>query len=162
MERILEPSTGKTYLRAPSGTCYHADTPEGVIHALERIKADGERVRVFFGDPTTGEAWAEENDVAGYIGRSTGSIKIPLLVHNGRSMGGGALLSNCIVGIKSKWGWRYRHPNFTAGRWTVLADNTHPEYSAAAWHNGQLHARFKTLKQAERYAAFMQGERLCK
>lgn len=100
-----------------NGTYYKQETPELVIQALESARRCKRRVRVVYGDTETGYSWSEVHDVAGYVGRSMGFIKIPLLVHNRRSLGGGGLLDHCILGIRSTlanrdgtYRWYYRHP----------------------------------------------------
>lgn len=87
-----------------NGTSYHVETPEAVIKVLESARANHTRIVLDYGDVKTGESWGEVYDIAGYIGRSTGSIKVPLLIHNSRSMGGGAILDHCIIGIKTSAG----------------------------------------------------------
>jgi len=76
----------------------------------------GERMRFHYGDPKTGQLWGDV--VVGYVGRSTGRVKIPLVVHNSRSYGGQGLLDDCILLVdearKNRHGGRdvyYRHPN---------------------------------------------------
>lgn len=91
---------GRQYKVAESGTAYHLDTPDDLIMILERLRESRERITVDYGDVNTGQSWNEEFDITGRIGRSSGSIKIPLLVHNARSYGGGGLLDNCILSIK--------------------------------------------------------------
>lgn len=98
MEFVTD-SRGVKY-QVVNGTAYHAETPQAVIDILERARANNWRLTFDFGDTKTGESWHEENDISGYIGRSTGTIKIPLLIHNVRSYGGGGLLDHCIVAIK--------------------------------------------------------------
>ena len=88
------------------GTFYKKNTPMKLIEVLERVREDRTRIVVDYGDIKTGRSWGEVNDIKGYIGRSTGEIKIPLLVFNSRSMGGGALLDNCILSIKTTKGSR--------------------------------------------------------
>jgi len=86
------------------GTFYDKRTNKKVIEVLERVRKDGVRIVVDLGDTKTGESWNEVYDISGTIGRSTGKIKIPLLIHNKRSLGGGALLDHCIIGIKESRG----------------------------------------------------------
>jgi hypothetical protein len=88
------------YRRMPSGTCYHAETPEKVIIVLERFRLNQRKVRLYFGDTQTGKSWLDEHDVVGSIGLSTGPIKVPLLVTVG-DIGGSALLDHCIIRIDS-------------------------------------------------------------
>jgi hypothetical protein len=99
-----------------NGTCYHLETSQEMINLLERLRNDQTRVRFHWGNPRSGKDWNDINDVAGRIGRSTGTYKIPLLIANNRSMGGGALLDHCIVKItyanKKQGGTIYQHPNY--------------------------------------------------
>jgi len=99
-------SNGNTieYKRTENGTCYHKETPDKLVELLEELLENRTRITVDYGDIKTGKSWGEEHDITGYIGRSTGNIKIPLLVYNTRSYGGGALLDHCIIGIKTSKG----------------------------------------------------------
>ena len=83
-----------------NGTTFHDETPAAVAEALERARATGDRVRFWLGDPETGEDWGEENHVTGKVGRSTGQVKIPLLLANSRSRGGSAILTECIIRLQ--------------------------------------------------------------
>lgn len=112
-ERTELPSGKKLrYKRLPSGTCYRDDTPDSMAELLEELRASRGRYKFFYGDTRTGRAWGDVE--AGRIGRSTGSIKIPLVIKTARSMGGGALLSSCIVKITESRGGRevYKHPHY--------------------------------------------------
>lgn len=90
-----------------NGTSYSKDTSDKVIEVLERARANRTRITLDYGDVVTGKSWEECYDITGYVGRSTGSIKIPILVFNTRSMGGGSILDNRIIKItESKYGGR--------------------------------------------------------
>lgn len=104
-----------------NGTSYHAQTPDKVCNVLEQARATRTRIKIDLGytdeapeGKQVGQSWGEIHDVTGYVGRSTGRVKIPLLVYNSRSMGGGAILDHCIVQIKESRGGRvlYQHPNY--------------------------------------------------
>ena len=99
------------------GTSYDATTPQAVINELERSRREREdyRLVIFYGDPKTGQAWGDI--VEGFVGRSTGSIKIPLKIANRRCMGGESLLDSCIVKIVTACGkhLRYQHPQYKTG-----------------------------------------------
>lgn len=121
-----------------------------------------QRVRVFLGDTKTGKSWNEENYVCGYIGRSTGSKKIPLLIHNANSLGGGGILTHCVIAIYTTSGnCLYKHPNFDFGLWEI-GNELLEEYTQAVYCNKELIARFKTYKQAKNYVDFMTAKRFCK
>lgn len=87
-----------TMYKVANGTYYSSKTPDKVIEVLENARLGHVRLRLDYGHEN-GQSWGEVNDVTGYVGRSTGSAKIPILVHNTRSMGGGAILDHCIVKI---------------------------------------------------------------
>lgn len=101
-----------------AGTKYAA---AGVRVALERAYArrdrDEGRIRIWYGDTDTGRAWQEEYDVLGYVGRSMGTQKVPLLIFSRRSIGGGAILTKNIVRIDWVKGSHalYKHPTFSSG-----------------------------------------------
>ena len=139
-------------------TYFHDETPLAVRDALERARLTGTRVRVFYGDTETGQAWLEESDVSGRIGRSTGTKPIPLIISRRNCFGGPAVLDRCIVAIKSTSGWLYRNPQFSVGTFTIHCDETPVRVS----HNGKTWARFSNLAKAKRRVAFMHGERLGK
>lgn len=102
-----------------NGTAYHASTPQEIVTILEEARQSSRNVRLSFcfGDTDTGRDWEEVYDTTGYIGRSTGIIKIPLLIETSRSTGGPGLLDHCIVRIERKVGHGkyyevYRHPKY--------------------------------------------------
>ena len=86
------------------GTSYHKETNDLLIKTLENARKNNIRIVVDYGDVKTGKSWGEQHNITGYVGRSTGSIKIPLLVYNTRSLGGGALLDHCIIKVVTSRG----------------------------------------------------------
>lgn len=94
-----------------NGTFYHVETNDEVIRVLENCRESRTRIVLDYGDTKTGNSWNEVYDVTGRVGRSGGVVKIPILVHNSRSMGGGAIFDHCIIGIKESKGGRvmYAH-----------------------------------------------------
>lgn len=147
-----------TYTKHESGLYFSQDCPEKLRNVIAALSMTRERVRVFYGDVKTGEAWAEEHDVCGIIGRSMGPCKVPLLVAR-CDTGGGALLDGCIVAIRTKNGFCYRVDGFNVGAWAVVPADV-PGYVETVTHNGSTHARFKKAGQGTRYCAFMRGERM--
>ena len=88
---------GKKY-KVYNDIYYHINTPDRVIGILNNAYLNDTRLKIYYGDVKTGKLWG---DVAtGYIGRSTGIIKIPLNIYNKRSQGGAGILDNCIVKIE--------------------------------------------------------------
>ena len=139
-----------------NGTKYHKETDVLVINVLDQALQNKNRIRVWYGKD--GLSWNEENDIIGYVGRSTGTVKIPLLVHNGRSMGGRGLLDHCIVkivDIKTKR-LLYQHPKFKQA--VFGADDT-LVWQGLPGTNEEIYATCKTCEQAQRLADFMNGKR---
>lgn len=150
--------------RIVAGTYYHIETPRQVIDVLESARHSKQRLRLHYGDQETGRDWLEEHDVVGYIGRSTGPIKVPLMIHNRRSLGGPALLDRCIIKIRSTGkhgGVLYQHPNYHTETFTFescrLALPDGRVLTCAVLVNGQEHARFETEAMARRWVARMTG-----
>ena len=96
------------------GTYYHKSTPQEVVDILERSRKEGFRIRLYYGDKDSGKDWGERHDITGKVGRSTGSIKIPLLISTSRSSGGGGILDDAIVKIEKTPGKQvlYQHPKY--------------------------------------------------
>lgn len=140
-----------------NGTTYNDQTPDAVISVLEHSRNTRERLRLFLGYET-GESWNEEWGVTGFVGRSTGLEKIPILLHNSRSSGGGRILDHCIVAIKSKRGWLYQHKGFKVPETEIKEESE----GFSLYLNGAIHACNLKLKQAQRLAEFMRGDRLTK
>lgn len=113
------PTTGPTPPQRVErhGAWWHPTTPAAIVDTLWPYIGNRDvRLAIEYGDAETGQSWGDAE--TGYIGRSTGTQKIPLVVHNARSMGGGGLLDHCIVRIsfanKANGGDLYRHPTYKA------------------------------------------------
>lgn len=144
-----------------NGTSYYNGTNPKVIEALEYARNKGIRISLSYGDKKTGRDWMEENWVDGYVGRSTGVNKIPLLLSNRKSIGGGAILTDAIVRIRYSDGKQilYQHPKYHHAVLTIRKPivSTHAtpshrdRYAAAVYADGHLHAQFRTKLAAERF-----------
>jgi hypothetical protein len=142
-----------------NGTSYHAETPAAVIEILERARQNRTRLHVSYGDRTSGLDWLEEFDAHGYVGRSMGPVKVPLLIANRRSMGGGAMLDHCIVRIRASAGGRvlYQHPTYHFGNLAIRRKAepvTLPDgrtLNIDVLRDGQLHAAFESIEKARRW-----------
>lgn len=84
-------SNGNTlkYKMTEDGTHYSAEYPDALVDKMQTARASGARLRFESGDMLTGKSWGDVE--SGRIGRSTGTMKIPLIIKTGRSSGGGAL-----------------------------------------------------------------------
>jgi len=149
--------------KTENGTSYDVRTPDEVVAILENARQNRTRLHVSLGEtegPEAGNDWLEENMVYGFIARSTGSIKIPLLIHNRRSLGGPGLLDHCIVRIRTSSGVRilWQHPDYHHGR-LEIRQKTEPVtlrdgriLAVTVIRDGQDHAAFESVEQARRWA----------
>jgi len=123
-------------------------------------------IRIFYGDTNTGQDWGEEHGIRGYIGRSTGTRPIPLLIANTRALGGEAILDNCIVKLMDVRTRRvlYQHPRYHTAEYTIREISQRDEqdelYTAAVYADGKNVAHFKSMERAKNWVAFMKGERM--
>lgn len=145
--------TNEIKYKVINGTSYHLETSQDVINVLESVMQHPcKRIRVYFGDVATGKCWNEEHDIFGYVGRSTGTNKIPLLIANARSYGGGALLDHCIIKIKESKGSRilYQSANFQQPKIEVKeATDNLGEYTHELFIDGELYSRHKNERAAK-------------
>jgi hypothetical protein len=139
-----------TYQVLENGHSYKTDTPEKVVSTLEKAWYRKERIKVYYGNIKTGKRWNEENGIMGYVGFSTGSIKIPLLVPNKNSLGGGALLDNCIIKIRESKGKHvlYQSENFQQSKFEIVPSDL-PEYQFNLNIDGEIYSRHKTERSAK-------------
>lgn len=138
-------------------TWFHAETPQAVRSILERYRKSGERLRIFLGDPETGRDWLEENDVVGRIGRSMGTMKIPLMLADGE-YGGPGILDHCIVKMQDVETGRvlWKHPTYRLPELRIVDGAKRGRVNVLV--DGQLHATFKTAGKAAAFVAFLAGE----
>jgi hypothetical protein len=147
-------------VRSPAGTYYHDTTPAAVVTALDEAIRTRARLRIVYGDATTGRSWLEENDVHGHAGRSTGWLKTALCVVRS-DRGGPAILADCVVLLFVDGREVYRHPAFNQAKLTIEADSTgHKSDPWLVLADGKEHARFKTRPAAVQWVDFMEFRRM--
>lgn len=134
------------------GISFDERTPDEVCRVLATASISGrtQRLKLYYGDTETGRDWHEEFDTTGYIGRSTGTYKIPLLIPKKNSIGGGAILDHCIVKIKDiRTGIvLYQHPKYQVPK-VEITEGDMKEYPYNTIVNGKTHGRHKSLRSAK-------------
>lgn len=147
----------KTYQNI-NGTSYDARTPEEVIRVLEAARLNRTRLHISLGETTTGKDWLEEFESHGYVGRSMGPVKVPLLIANRRSLGGGAILDHCVVRIRTAAGGRvlYQHPAYHHGSLEIRrkvepVESNGRLLTVDVFRDGEFHASFENMAQARRW-----------
>ena len=149
----------RTY-KITNGTYYDARTPDEIIEILENSRQSRTRLHISLGDTNTGRDWLEEHESQGYVGRSMGPVKAPLLVATRRSVGGGTILDHCIVRIRHSCGGRvlYQHPTYHHGPLEIreitepLALSDGRILTIDVLRDGEVHAAFENVAQARRWA----------
>lgn len=147
-----------------NGTFYDTRTPDEVIRVLESARLNRTRLHISLGETDNdrgkiGRDWLEEFETHGYIGRSMGPVKVPLLLSNSRSIGGGAILDHCIVRIRTSAGGRvlWQHPQYHHGVLEIRRKAEPVELpdgrllTVDVLRDGELHASFEGMAQARRW-----------
>jgi hypothetical protein len=127
---------------------------------LEYARLHHKKLRLFFGDQTAGRCWLEENDLIGFIGRSMGPVRVPILLALRSSRGGGAILTKCIIRLIEANGRRelWRHQNFHLPEFQLREEQDQPKYRYAVHSDGVCVARFITPQKRAQWLAFIRGE----
>lgn len=136
----IQPNGSTIRYKIIDGTAYHANAPDAVVAILEQYRKSGRLIDISYGDAATGRDWLEEYGRAGRLGRSTGQIKVPLMIAKPSDFGGGALLDHCIVRIRDgKGAVLWQHPQYHQPKLT-FGDNLD------VLNEGEPHARFRAEK----------------
>ena len=163
---------------ATKATWFTPGTPDKVKQVLaaanksfNQYGTNGTIVRIFLGDQVTGRDWCEENDVVGYVGRTSGTMKVPILLeplilHKSlcAAQCGDAIPTNCILriidvvaGAELYRAAHYQLPTFEIVR--DDSDTTHPFKVKRDGRDGTVCAGCKTYEEACRFVAFAMGTR---
>lgn len=148
-------------LTKPEETQFDPDTPLIVQKLLDSLIKQNVKVRIYYGDAKTGRDWLNEYDIIGRISRSMGPLKVPLLVPE-RGNGGFAILTACIVRIQASNGQDlWKHASYHQPKLTIRASDK-TGYLEEVLVDDTVLARFKKAGHAERWKAFVQGNRFSK
>ena len=149
--------------QASQTTWFDPGTPIEVQTILENARVRNQRLRIFLGDRVTGTSWLEEHDVVGYIGRSMGPMRVPLLLKKNAD-GGGAILTASIVKIVNTATKQalYAHPKFNLPEFTLETSLEFRDLPFIIKVGGEVHARFKTSAKRDKWVKFMRGEAFTK
>jgi hypothetical protein len=139
-------------------TYFDPGTSPAVMQVLESCRKSHRRVRLVFGDTRTGQSWFDEFDVVGPVGRSTGWLKVPLLIEAG-GVGGGAILTACLLCIID---WQSGAALYTHSAFQIpdlrLVPTSDVDRPWGVEHQQNELARFRDIGKAGAYLAFMRGE----
>lgn len=149
-------------MRMVDGTVDARETSDEVCELLVHLWQCEATVRVFYGSED-GRASVAEWDVAGHIGRSMGSIRIPLLVPP-KADGGSGLLDHCIVRLdtqrRGKIVTLWQHPNFHLPELRLSVTELPLELPyLVERNNGSAEARFHTETERTRWLDLVTGTR---
>jgi len=155
---MMESSRPKGYAN-PLARKFQFHLKQDIVRVLEQARQNRTRIHISLGDTVTGKDWLEENDVIGYIGRSMGPIKVPLLIANRRSLGGSAILDHCIVRVRLSAGGKvlYQHANYHFGSLAIRSKDQAVELpngrllKVDVLRNSQVHASFESIEKARRW-----------
>jgi len=141
-----------------NGTTYHDNTPSRVIKELEDARIRKRKILFRLGYKSTGKDWIEENDICGWVGRSTGHLKVPLLLPRRNSTGGVAILDDNILRLIVDGNQVYRHQDYVEPVIEVKKIETGDDLPFHAFVDGNDWARFHTELAANRWRDYI----LCK
>ncbi len=138
-------------------TYFDPDTDAQAAKVLESCRRRERKVRLVLGDTRSGEPWLEEHDVAGRIGRSTGTLKVPLLIEAGEH-GGSAILCAYLLAIIdwASGNFLYRHDAYREADLTIKP-SANAECPWDILQHEEIVASFRAIGQAGAYLAFMRG-----
>ena len=139
--------------KAVDGVSFFEGTNESVINILLDAMKHKDRIRIFLGDAKSGTDWLDDYQTIGTIGLSHGPAKVPLLIHNIRSNGGCAILTDSIVKITRNKKVIYQHPNYNCD---IKIDG---DYLVDSNGKKIMHFWSKDENKMQRFFEFLKGTR---
>lgn len=138
--------TDNDVLRVQQGSCATWGQALGYAYLY------GERIRIHYGDTTTGRDWMEEYDTMGTVSKTGGSNPRYILLPRKDSIGGGAI-GESIVKITAGKKVLYCNANYHQPFVHVVHEDMYDVY-----FDKTLQVRFETWDQAARYVRFIRGD----
>jgi hypothetical protein len=162
---------------ASKRTWFRPGTPKAVQRVLEAARAscddfgtNGTMLRIFYGDPQTGRDWCEEHSTVGFIARTGGVLRVPLLLEpllDGernlcRSDFGDAVnMANIVRIIDVRRAEEvYRAKNYVLPQFAIEVKEGNAAYPVVVTREDQSVAAFDSHEKAAQWIAFMQGFRV--
>lgn len=168
-----------TFRQHPSSkkTWYRAGTPKKVASILEAARSSysdngnhGTILRLFYGDPETGRDWCEEFETIGFIGRSMGPMRVPLILEpilddvrniTSGSFGGAINTSNVLGIIDVRRAEEvFRAKNYQLPQFAITLNEGSTQDHVAVTRDADTVASFADHESAAQWIAFMQGFRV--
>lgn len=144
---------------------FTTDEMDEELHQILR-EAGNKKLRIFYGDTSTGVSWVETADTVGTIGSSTGILKTLLIIPTGER--GGSPISNHIVRV-DEWNrggklsncvrTLWKHPEFSLPAISVVDESevTEGGRGAVVIVNGEIYSIHKEKWKAYMHASFLLG-----
>lgn len=157
--------TNNNHIFSPEELFYINGTDPEIINIIDKAYANRTRLRIWYNTANIDGTQVCHPNFAesGYIGRSTGKIKTPILLKTRYSSGGHAINTNCIVGIQQGHNWVYRTNAFRRKllRYFVQDSCVYYDPSVGFVTLDCIEIKeFNTPEEAERYKNFIIGKRL--
>lgn len=146
-----------------NGTYYTLNTSAEVTSVLETRMGKRDklsRIAIVYGDVKTGKAWGWGEQ--GYVGRTTGSVKAPLLCKTSSSMGGSVVMDDSILLITTTRGDKrvlYRHPLYTEDVNAPAADFPAPPV-VKELPDGNINQLIHLLNELDGYGIVFENQEL--
>ncbi len=124
-----------------NGTYYEKGTLPEIIKVLNECLLKRRRVHLYYGNTETGEDYLEETDTIGEVGRSSGLIKVPIIVKNSY---GPIISTKSLIRIVRILGQEvlYQHPKYHKPEITYRKSQIEG-YETEVLIKKAVHARFE-------------------
>ena len=134
-------------------------TELAVIVLVSLAVKTGQRVRIWYGDPQTGESWEIEDNVTGVIVEGPEGLSLKKQVTSKYSR---LIPTDCIVRLIIGSVEVYKHPDFRQPEYCIEEQE---KFTPAPWwvseHRSMIVVkRFYTRVEAERWIEYMKGQRM--